>query len=130
MTGANGMGELGNLILKGKAILVVEDEPMIAMMLDDLLTDLGCSVVGPAFSLVQAQTLFETSDCDAAIVDLNLNGAMSRPLIETLVEKGVRVVVATGYGSNATNLPSGCRMLAKPYTIQHVEQALRACLAD
>ncbi len=117
-------------MLEDKAILIVEDEPMIAMMLDDLLTDLGCRVVGPALSLVQAQTLLETSKCDAAIVDLNLNGTMSHPLIEKLIAQGVRVVVATGYGSNASDLPTGCRVLAKPYTIQHVEQALRACIAD
>ena len=117
-------------MLEGKAILVVEDEPMIAMMLDDLLTDLGCSVVGPALNLVQAQTLVDAHACDAAIVDLNLNGTMSHPLIEALIGKGVPVIVATGYGGGASDLPSGCRVLAKPYTIQHVEQLLRACLPD
>jgi len=117
-------------MLEGKAILVVEDETMIAMMLDDLLTDLGCSVVGPAQNLAQAQGLVGTTTCDAAIVDLNLNGTMSHPLIEALVENGVPVIVATGYGGDASDLPSGCRVLAKPYTIQHVEQELRACLLD
>lgn len=117
-------------MLKGKAILVIEDEPMIAMMLDDLLTDLGCAVVGPALNLVEAQTLLESRNCDAAIIDLNLNGTMAYPVIEALHEKSVPVIVATGYGSNASDLPSGCRMLAKPYTIHHVEQALRASLAE
>ncbi|SEM19982.1 Response regulator receiver domain-containing protein [Bosea lupini] len=117
-------------MLKGKAILVVEDEPMIAMVLDDLLTDLGCSVVGPAHNIAQAQSLIGTNTCDAAIVDLNLNGTMSHPLIEALIGKGVPVIVATGYGGSAPDLPSGCRVLAKPYTIEHVEQVLRACLPD
>ncbi len=117
-------------MLDGKVILVVEDEPMIAMMLDDLLTDLGCSVVGPAYNLAEAQSLVGTNTCDAAIVDLNLNGTMSHPLIEALMGTGVPVIVATGYGSNASDLPSGCSVLAKPYTIQHVEQLLRACLPD
>lgn len=117
-------------MLEGKAILVVEDEPMIAMMLDDLLTDLGCSVVGPALNLAEAQNLVGMSACDAAIVDLNLNGTMAHPLVEALVKKGVPVIVATGYGGDASDLPSGCRVLAKPYTIQHVEQMLGACLPD
>lgn len=115
-------------MLQDKAILVVEDEPMIAMMLDDLLTDLGCRVIGPAMNLVQAQSLLERGTCDAAIVDLNLNGTMAHPLVETLRARGVPVIVATGYGSDVSDLPDGCRMLAKPYAIQHVEEALRACL--
>ncbi len=117
-------------MLKDKAILVVEDEPVIAMMLEDLLTDLGCRVVGPAPNVVQAQELLKLGNCDAAIVDLNLNGTMAYQLIENLVARGVPVIVATGYGGNTSDLPSGCRMLAKPYAIKHVEDALRACLAD
>jgi DNA-binding response OmpR family regulator len=115
-------------MLKNKAILVVEDEPMIAAMLDDLLTDLGCRVVGPAFSLAQAQELLEGCDCHAAIVDLNLGGTLAHPLIEALKGRGVPVVVATGYGADPADLPDGCRVVAKPYAIQHVEQALRDCL--
>ncbi|MFH6782172.1 response regulator [Methylobacterium sp. MA0201] len=115
-------------MLTDKAILVVEDEPLIAAMLDDLLTDLGCRVLGPAMNLKQAHALLERGGCDAAIVDLNLNGTMAHPLIEALHGRGVPVIVATGYGSTASDLPDGCRMLAKPYAIQHVEEALRACL--
>ncbi len=118
-------------MLENKAILVVEDEPLIAAMLEDVLTDLGCRVMGPAMSLDQARSLFEQGGCDAAIVDLNLNGTSSFPLIQTLRQRGVPVVVATGYGgygSDSTDLPDGCLLLAKPYALQHVEQALRACL--
>lgn len=126
------MRKLGETMLEGKAILVVEDEPMIAMMLDDLLSDLGCRVVGPATNLVEARALFEEHGCDAAIVDLNLNGTMSHPLIATLCGRGVPVVVASGYGNYASepsDLPAGCLMLPKPYAVQHVEQALRDCLS-
>ena len=115
-------------MLVDKTILVVEDEPMIAMMLADLLSDLGCRVVGPALNLAQGQALFDENGCDAAIVDMNLNGTMARPLIEALRRRDVPVIVATGYGNTASDLPDGCRMLAKPYAIQHVEEALRACL--
>jgi DNA-binding response OmpR family regulator len=118
----------GIRMLVDKAILVVEDEPMIAAMLDDLLTDLGCCVVGPAFSLAQAHALLDERDYHAAIVDLNLNGTMAHPLIEALRSKGVPVIVATGYGADPSDLPSGCQMVAKPYAMQHVEEALRACL--
>jgi DNA-binding response OmpR family regulator len=116
-------------MLENKAVLIVEDEPMIAMMLDDFLTDMGCRVVGPAANLIQARELLEQGPCDAAIVDLNLNGTMANPLIETLRGRGVPVIVATGYGGDVSGLPNGCRMVAKPYAIQHVEDALRACLA-
>ena len=115
-------------MLEDKAILIVEDEPMIAMMLEDLLADLGCIVVGPTATAIEAQVLLEQHGCDAAIVDLNLGGTLAHPLIETLRGRGVPVVVATGYGVDEADLPGGCRVLAKPYTLGHVEQALRACL--
>lgn len=117
-------------MLENKAILIVEDEPMIAMMLEDFLIDLGCRVVGPAENLAKAHALLEQHGCDAAIVDMNLKGTLSHPLIEALRGKGVPVIVATGYGIAVSDLPSGCRVLAKPYAIQQVEQALRACLGD
>ncbi|KQU54356.1 hypothetical protein ASG72_01535 [Bosea sp. Leaf344] len=117
-------------MLNDKAILVVEDEPMIAMMLDDFLTDLGCRVIGPAGNLGQAHELLNAHGCDAAIVDLNLNGTMAQPLIEILRKQGVPVIVASGYGSATSGLPDGCRVVAKPYAIQHVEEALRACFSD
>ncbi|HEV2553020.1 MAG TPA: response regulator [Bosea sp. (in: a-proteobacteria)] len=116
-------------MLEGKAILVVEDEPMIAMMLEDLLGDLGCRIVGPAANLVDATELIERGPCDAAIVDLNLNGTMAHPLIETLVGQGVPVIVASGYGGDASGLPQGCRMVAKPYAMHEVEAALNDCFA-
>ncbi len=115
-------------MLEGKAILVVEDEPMIAMMLDDFLADLGCRVVGPAMNLAQARALFDERGCDAAIVDLNLNGTMAHPLISDLRGRGVPVIVASGYGSDASELPSGCVLLPKPYAIPQVERALLECL--
>lgn len=126
------MGHLVDSILEGKAILIVEDEPMIAMMLEDVLADLGCRVVGPAADLSGAEALFEQHGCDAAIVDLNLNGTLAHSLIATLRERGVPVVVATGYGnyaSDSAGLPAGCLILAKPYAMQHVEQALQNCLS-
>ena len=117
-------------MLQGKAVLVVEDEPMIAMLLEDVLAELGCRVVGPATNLVQAQALFEDRGCDAAVVDLNLNGTMAHPLIVRLREHNIPVIVASGYGSQSPDLPGGCVMLPKPYAIPHVEQALRACLGE
>jgi len=116
-------------MLEDKGILIVEDEPLIAAMLEDLLGDLGYRVVGTAANLAQAQALLDEHGCDAAIVDLNLNGTLAHPLIEKLRGRGVPVIVATGYGNTASDLPDGCRMLAKPYAIQHVEEALRASLA-
>lgn len=116
-------------MLENKAILVVEDEPLIAAMLEDMLTDLGCSVVGPATNLAEAQSLLDAGTYDAAIIDLNLNGVRSDGVIASLRLKGTPVIIATGYGYQTSSLPEGCRVLAKPYASQHVEQVLRDCLA-
>lgn len=101
---------------------------MIATLLDDMLSDLGCVTVGPAYSVAAAQSLMTQRKFDAAIVDLNLGGVSAHSLIEALLEAGIPVIVATGYGSAAPNLPPACRLVSKPYALHHVEAALRAQL--
>ena len=86
--------------LKGLRLLVVEDEAMVAMMLEDMLGDLGCEVVGPAGSVARAQELAQNeATIAAAILDVNLGGLPIYPVAETLRARGVPFVFITGYGS-------------------------------
>jgi CheY-like chemotaxis protein len=78
--------------------LIIEDESIVAMMIEDLIVDMGHEVVGTAGRLEQAQKLADELDLDFAIVDVNLNGQHTYPVAETLKARGVPFVFATGYG--------------------------------
>ncbi len=79
--------------LQGRRILVVEDDAMIAMMVEDMLMDLGCTVIGPAASLEAAIGLASGDPAiDGALLDVNLNGASVFPLADDLRARGVPIV--------------------------------------
>src|SRR5262245_7761017 len=91
--------------LQGKRILVIEDEPLVAMDVESSLTAAGCEVVGPAATLERAKRLIEESDCDAALLDVNLAGQPVDELATLLTRKNRPFAFVTGYGRDA--LPSG-----------------------
>lgn len=112
--------------LRGKRILIVEDEPIVAMAVEDILLDLGCEIVGPAYSLSQALNLIENEIFDAAVLDINLNGERSYPAAETLISMGVPFAFATGYAADRSQFPpSIAPVLEKPYTGAQLEALLR-----
>lgn len=85
--------------LSGRRILVVEDELMIAMLIDDLLRDAGCEVVGPMPRLAPAlQAAGSEAGLDGALLDINLAGELVSPVADRLAERGVPFVFLTGYG--------------------------------
>ena len=112
--------------LRGKKILIVEDETLISMLFEDILAELDCQVVGPALNLKQALDLARTAEMDAAVLDVNLGGDPIFPVAEILVERGVPLVFASGYGS--TGLPDRWQSqptLPKPFTSDEVAVALQ-----
>jgi CheY-like chemotaxis protein len=116
--------------LRGLRVLVVEDEAMVSMLLEDMLGDFGCEIVGPAFSLEQATMLAKSEGTlGAAILDVNLRGNSIYPVAEILLGRGVPFVFATGYGPESLeaewrNYPK----LQKPFSAQQVAGALLTAL--
>ncbi len=109
-------------------ILLVEDEPLIAMMLEDFVDLLGKQVAGSADCVSAALQLVETADIDAAILDVNLRGGeKSWPIADALAERGVPFLIATG-GSDDTVDPAHKHrpVLQKPFTMDGVSKALDA----
>jgi CheY-like chemotaxis protein len=102
--------------LEGKRILVVEDEFIIAAMAEDMLTELGATVVGPAATLAKALFLAETEHFDAAVLDVNMHGVRIDPVAKALSERGVPMVFATGYGECTLDDAPHAPILDKPYT--------------
>ena len=112
-------------ILKGKRILVVEDEMLIALLFEDLLADFDCAVVGPALNINQALEFAQAAIIDAAILDVNLGGDSSFPVADILRRRNVPLIFASGYGS--VGLPSewqGRPLLPKPFVADDVAAVL------
>ncbi|HEY8247240.1 MAG TPA: response regulator [Hyphomicrobium sp.] len=86
-------------VLTGKRVLVLEDEPLIAMVLVDILEEAGCTVVGPAHDAEQAARLIAESSIDVAVLDVNLgSGHTSACIADSLKGAGTPFIFATGYG--------------------------------
>lgn len=109
-------------------ILVVEDEPLIAMMIEDFLDMLGKDHAGTADSVASALEIVGAGGVDAAILDVNLSGGeQSWPIADVLAAQGVPFVLATGgSGDTVADAHRDRPVLAKPFTMDAVEQALAA----
>ena len=111
--------------LAAKRVLIVEDDVLIAMHLEDLLTALGHEVVGQARRIDTAMALARESDIDFAVLDINVAGVKSFPVADILRERGIPLAFATGYG--AEGLMDGYRdfpMLGKPYAQEDLERTI------
>ncbi len=107
-------------------ILIVEDEPLIAMMLEDFLEALDRGLAGSADSVSTALELIELGGIDAAILDVNLRGGeQSWPIADRLAELGIPFVIATGgAGDSIAEAHRDRPILSKPFTMSSVEAVL------
>jgi CheY-like chemotaxis protein len=114
-----------NRNLEGRRILVLEDEPLVAMLIADFLTELGCSPVGPSACVSTGCELAERNGLDGAILDVNLRGETSYPVAEMLEARSIPFCFATGYG--IVELSERWRdqaILPKPFTIDDLRKTL------
>ena len=103
--------------------VIVEDEAMIAMLVEEMVLDFGSEVVGPAAKMDEALRLASQAPLDG--------GAVVFPVADVLQQRGIPIIFATGYGAGM--LPSRFahrRTLSKPFDYQSLAEALRAALAD
>ena len=102
----------------------------VAMLLEDMLQDLGYEVVGPAARLAAALALAEGEALDGAILDVNLAGEPSYPVAEALGRRGVPFLFLTGYGSAGVEPAFRDRpVLQKPFAQAELEAKLKGALA-
>ena len=116
--------------LKGLRVLVVEDEALVALQLEDMLSDLGCAVIGPAARVHQALDLLNGQRVDAAVLDLNVAGELVYPVAEALTRRGVPFIFATGYGASGLTEPYRSRpVLQKPFLLTQLRKAMLDSMA-
>ena len=106
-------------------ILVVDDEPLVSMLVEDWLRELGCEVVGPARSVQQGLDFVGTAPLDGAILDVNLGGQNSYSVANALKIRGIPFAFVTGNGSiDAGSGFSDPILLSKPFDFEGVKTVL------
>jgi CheY-like chemotaxis protein len=94
----------------------VEDEYLIALLLEDMLADLGHTVIGPVARLNKALEMAQREEFDAAILDVNINGGDTYPIAEALTARDIPFFFSTGYSSHSLRAPYQDRpTLQKPF---------------
>jgi len=117
--------------MTGHSILIVEDEPLITMMLEDFLETLGYRVAGSAERVAEGLARARAGGFDAAILDVNLrDGESSWAIADLLAERGTPFIIATGgQGDSIDPRHADAPVLAKPFTMDGVKTALEGLLA-
>jgi CheY-like chemotaxis protein len=113
-----------------RRVLIVEDDVMIRMLMEDMLSDLGFAVAAEASKVHEALAAVNDMAIDIAILDVNLSGETTGPVAEALAARGTPFVFATGYGEHG--LPEQFRdrpLLKKPFQIDGLKRMLDTALA-
>ena len=118
---------LENELLKGRRILVADDEFLIAAFLKDVIEEAGAVVVGPAHNFADAMKLAETPTLDGALLDVNLGGRQAFPVAARLQARGIPIAFLTGMEGHA--LPEEFRAdktLTKPVPVERLLELLES----
>lgn len=110
-----------------RSILIVEDEPLIAMMLEDFIESLGHVPAGSAGNVEEALSCVDRGGFDVAILDVNLGSSECWPVADRLAALGIPFILATG--GHVTPPPAdhaGAPVLPKPYTLDSVRETLES----
>jgi CheY-like chemotaxis protein len=117
--------------LQGKRVLVVEDEMLVALLIEDLLTDLGCIVLGPFNTVAKALRAALMEGFDLALLDVNVAGEKIFPVADALAARHIPFLLMSGYGENA--IPPGHaerKVCSKPFKGNELTDMLFSLVAD
>jgi CheY-like chemotaxis protein len=111
--------------LQGLRVLVVEDEFIVLVMLEEMLSELGCEIAGSVSRVAEALKLIPSLKLDAAVLDINLGGAKVYPVAEALAARNVPIIFATGYGcAGILERWQDRPVVQKPYGLYQLADAL------
>ena len=117
--------------LRGRRVLVFEDEVLIALDIEDALTEFGCEVLGPVPSVAEAMRLADPARCDLAVIDVRLADGSTAPLATALGERGIPFVVLTGFDRSQLSDPvlRAAPLIGKPLQRRTLQRMLAGLLA-
>lgn len=112
--------------LAGLRILVVEDEMLIALLIEEMLQELQCEIIGPVSSVEEAITAARARPLDGALLDMNLNGESSSRAAHELNERAVPFLLVTGYDTNDSESPvfQTASRIGKPFDIEDLADGM------
>ena len=111
-----------------RRVLVVEDEPFIAVLLTDQLAGLGYITVGPAFSLDEARRVARAGHMDLALLDFNLHGKFADEIPDILIRRKIPFLFVTGYDESPFPYYQDIPVLLKPFAPGALQGAIEALL--
>ena len=117
-----GVSTAAHAASRARRVLIIEDEVLIAMVLEDMLDILGHSVVGSPATFAEAEAAIVAGGFDLVIADVNLGASEIYPLADRIAALGIPLILATG--SHPDTLPprfAGVPVLEKPYALSAVE---------
>jgi CheY-like chemotaxis protein len=117
-------------ILERKKILVLEDEPGVAEDLQIMLDNLGCRLVGVVRTIEAALALALSSEIDAAVLDINIDGQQCSAIAAALQMRGIPYLLATGRAAGRSAVFGDAPVLHKPYLQNDLEAALGGLLSE
>lgn len=114
-----------------RSCLIVEDETLIAMLIEEAVADMGLAVMGPVSRVYRALELLEERSPACAVLDINVAGQSVQPVAELLASRSIPFLFVSGYGDAglSANLPQR-RIIEKPFAIDQLQRALRTLLDD
>jgi CheY-like chemotaxis protein len=118
----------GDRAEKGGRILIVEDEPFIALTLEDMLSELGFTVAGTVAQVPEALAFLQAENpIDAALLDVNIGSQKIDPVADLLAERACPFVFTTGYGRSGVPAAHNTRaVVQKPFRLEEIAAALQA----
>ena len=125
--GGSGTSVMG---LAGRRVLIVEDEAMISALIEIILSEAGCSIVGPVATLERALEIIERESFDAALLDVHVNGHEIYAVADVLLSRGIPIVLVSGFAQKQLPLRyRHCPYIAKPFTPDTVLTLLDEAIA-
>jgi DNA-binding response OmpR family regulator len=122
-------------VLGGKSVarrvLIVEDEPLLAMNMEDMLTELGHFVIATATRIDKALSLADGSEFDLAVLDINLAGSNTFKVAGILRKRGIPFIFTSGYGPDGlVDGYRGAHLLTKPFGLSDLEHMIIQLLSE
>lgn len=112
-------------VLKGRRILILEEQMQIALLLAGMVQEFGCEVIGPAKDVPDALALIAANQLDAAILDVKIAGQNTLVVADELIRRGTPFAFVSGNKTSASiKRYAPAPLITKPYSAEHIRRVL------